>query len=55
MLAPHFRSTDGVAPNLAALSFVLNGQLHQQDSAHDPRLHQALSGLPFAASPQLIG
>jgi len=39
----------------AALSFVLNGQLHQQDSAHDPRLHQALSGLPFAASPQLIG
>jgi len=25
MLAPHFRSTDGVAPNLAALSFVLIG------------------------------
>ena len=38
----------------AALSFVVNGQLHRQDSAHDPRLHQALSGLPFAASPRPI-
>ena len=38
----------------AALSFVVNGRLHQQNSDHDPRLHQALSGLPFAASPRPI-